>query len=67
MLRLAITNRLFREPEPGVVAHSSASYALATNPYLWAWVGVATKEIWPGYQKVCYTRTTSNEAINTDN
>ncbi len=45
ILRLAITNRIFREPEPGVVAHSAASYAIATNPFLAAWTGVATKEI----------------------
>lgn len=52
MLRLATTNRIFREPYPGVVSHSAASYALATNPFLAAWVGVATKEIWPMLQRV---------------
>lgn len=55
MLRLAITARLFRETEPGIVAHSTASYALATNRYLMAWAGVATKEIWPSFLKVSFT------------
>ncbi|PVH96057.1 S-adenosyl-L-methionine-dependent methyltransferase [Periconia macrospinosa] len=51
MLRLAMTNRIFREPEPGVVAHSAASHVLATNPFVAAWAGVATKENWPAFQR----------------
>ena len=47
MLRLAMTDNLFREPERGIVAHSATSQILAVNPLLFAWVGVTTQENWP--------------------
>lgn len=47
MLRLAMTDHLFTEPEPGFVAHTASSQVMAENPLLAAWVGVATHENWP--------------------
>ena len=47
MLRLAMTDNLFREPERGIVAHSATSQILAVNPLLFAWVSVTTQENWP--------------------
>lgn len=52
MLRLAMTNHIFAEPKPGVVAHTAASQALALNPLLYAWAGFTVQEIWPGFLKV---------------
>ena len=45
MLRLAMTDNLFREPERGIVAHSATSQILAVNPLLFAWVSVTTREL----------------------
>jgi hypothetical protein len=46
MMRLAMANYLFAEPEPGVVAHTAASHAIVSNPPLNAWIGVTVEENW---------------------
>ena len=46
MLRLAMTDHLFAEPEKGIVIHTAASQMLGGNPLLAAWVGVMAKENW---------------------
>ncbi|PVH96578.1 S-adenosyl-L-methionine-dependent methyltransferase [Periconia macrospinosa] len=46
MLRLAMTEHLFTEPENGIVMHTAASYELARNHLLSAWVGITTQENW---------------------
>lgn len=53
MLRLAMTDHLFQEPEKGVVAHTAATQMLAVNPLLASWVGVVTHENWPCMPYVC--------------
>ncbi|OCL08124.1 S-adenosyl-L-methionine-dependent methyltransferase [Glonium stellatum] len=52
MLRLAMTDYLFTEPENGVVMHSAASYELARNPLLSAWIGVTVQENWSPMLKI---------------
>ncbi|KAF1950072.1 putative hydroxyindole O-methyltransferase [Byssothecium circinans] len=47
MMRLAMANYLFAEPQPGVVAHTAASHAIVSNPLLNAWIGVTVEENWP--------------------
>ncbi|KAK0105630.1 hypothetical protein ONS95_004160 [Cadophora gregata] len=45
-LRHAMTNRIFREVSPGVVAHTAASRVLATDPAMNDWVGFCTEDMW---------------------
>lgn len=47
MMRLAIANYFFAEPQTGVVAHTAASHAIVSNPLLNAWIGVTVEENWP--------------------
>ncbi|RYP66866.1 hypothetical protein DL769_005898 [Monosporascus sp. CRB-8-3] len=47
LLRHAITMRVFREPEAGMVAHTKASKALQVKPVLNAWLRNGTHEMWP--------------------
>ncbi|KAG8156627.1 hypothetical protein KVR01_013578 [Diaporthe batatas] len=44
-LRHAMTMRVFREPEPGMVAHTQASKSLM-DPVANDWVGCGTEEMW---------------------
>ena len=52
ILRMAMTYRLFREPEPGVVAHTAATKALAQSPLLKQWVGMWLEEMGPALSRV---------------
>jgi hypothetical protein len=47
VLRMAMTNGIFREPTPGVIAHTASSRALAEDDDLQAWVGFNTEDIFP--------------------
>ena len=51
LLRHAMTMRVFREPEPGMVAHTQASKMLA-SPFMNDWLKVGTEEMWPAAVKV---------------
>lgn len=44
-LRMAMTYRVFKEPEPGVVAHTAASKALVQRPLFNQWVGMWLEEL----------------------
>lgn len=46
-LRIAMTNHVFCEPSPGVIAHTAASRLLATDAELAAWVGFNAEDIFP--------------------
>ncbi|KAJ0122914.1 O-methyltransferase [Diaporthe amygdali] len=46
-LRMAMTNHIFCEPSPGVIAHTAASRLLATDSELAAWVGFNAEDIFP--------------------
>ena len=45
VLRLGMTYHLFREPEPGVVAHTAATKALVERPLMNAWIGMWIEEM----------------------
>lgn len=42
-----MTNHIFAEPSPGMIAHTAASRLLATDPELCAWVGFNGEDILP--------------------
>lgn len=56
LLRHAMTMRIFKEPQPGMVAHTSASKVL-TNPGANAWLQSGTEEMWPAATKVSWQST----------
>ncbi|KAM0356108.1 hypothetical protein ACHAPU_000502 [Fusarium lateritium] len=47
ILRHAITNKIFHEPEPGFIAHTAASKVLAQDTNLQAWVGLNGEDFLP--------------------
>ncbi|KAI0139471.1 putative O-methyltransferase [Hypoxylon sp. NC0597] len=47
ILRFSIAHCIFREPRPGVIAHSAASRQIAENPAIADWVSVNVNELWP--------------------
>ncbi|KAK4230953.1 hypothetical protein QBC38DRAFT_467405 [Podospora fimiseda] len=47
LVRVAMTNGIFREPSPGVLAHTAASRVLAEDEDLQAWVGFNGEDIFP--------------------
>ncbi|KUJ09465.1 S-adenosyl-L-methionine-dependent methyltransferase [Mollisia scopiformis] len=51
-LRHAMTNRIFKEVEPGVVAHTAASRVLAEDQMINDWVGFCVEDIWPAASRV---------------
>ncbi|KAI1138547.1 putative O-methyltransferase [Hypoxylon sp. FL0543] len=51
ILRFAIANRIFREPRPGVVAHSAASRQIAQDPAIADWASANVNEMWPSAEK----------------
>jgi 6-hydroxytryprostatin B O-methyltransferase len=52
VLRYAMTNRIFHEPEPGMVAHTSVSALLARSKSLNDWVGYTCEETYPASAKL---------------
>ncbi|KAK7946089.1 uncharacterized protein PG986_010410 [Apiospora aurea] len=50
-LRHAVTMRIFREPRPGVLAHTQASKLLSEQPTK-DWMATATEDVWPTAVKV---------------
>lgn len=51
ILRHAIACRVFREPRPGVIAHSAASRLIAENPDVASWLAVSVDDMWPAAEK----------------
>lgn len=45
LLRLAMANGIFREPSPGVIAHTAASRVLAEDENMQAWIGFNGEDI----------------------
>ena len=58
MLRHAMTYRIFREPQKGIVAHTAASKTLAETPLLRDWIGQACEDMWPAASRVVDAMTT---------
>lgn len=52
ILRLGIAHHIFREPRPGVIAHSAASRQIAEDSNVASWVGANVDEMWPAAEKV---------------
>ena len=52
LIRTAMTYRIFREPRPGVVAHTAASKFLAVAPGMDDSIALITEENWPSATKV---------------
>lgn len=52
ILRLAMTNKIFHEPSPGVIAHTASSRLLAEDADLQAWVGFNVEDIFPSSGRV---------------
>ncbi|KAJ2990847.1 hypothetical protein NUW58_g2757 [Xylaria curta] len=50
MLQAAMAMRIFREPEPGMVAHTKVS-KLLTDPRMNDWLAIPTEEGWPAASK----------------
>jgi hypothetical protein len=45
-LRHAMTNHIFKEVSPNVVAHTAASKVLAEDPMINEWVGFCLEDLW---------------------
>lgn len=52
ILRLGIAYHVFREPAPGLIAHSAASRQIAEDPNMADWVGASVDDMWPSAEKV---------------
>ncbi|KXX74556.1 6-hydroxytryprostatin B O-methyltransferase, partial [Madurella mycetomatis] len=64
LLRLAMTNGIFREPSPGVIAHTAASRVLAEDENMRAWVGFNGEDIFRASAHVVQALTTYPEATS---
>lgn len=53
LVRYAVTQRIFEEPEPGVITHSAASRLLAENPGVHDFVATCTGELWQAAAQTC--------------
>ncbi|KAL9115726.1 MAG: hypothetical protein Q9227_000094 [Pyrenula ochraceoflavens] len=51
ILRLGIAHRIFREPIPGSIAHSSVSRQIADDPNMADWLGSNVDDMWPSAEK----------------
>ncbi|CAP67824.1 uncharacterized protein PODANS_1_17050 [Podospora anserina S mat+] len=64
LIRLAITNKIFYEPTPGLIAHTAASRVLAEDSDLQAWVGFNGEDILPASAHVLQALQTHPEATS---
>lgn len=53
LLRLAMTQHIFHEPRPGVVAHTPASRVLAEDELLHQWISWCMQEAWTSAYHTC--------------
>ncbi|GAB0133496.1 Alpha-1,3-mannosyltransferase cmt1 [Epichloe bromicola] len=63
-LRHAMTNHIFCEPEPGLIAHTAASRLLAEDQALHDWVGFNSEDIFPAAANVLKSLKTHPEATS---
>jgi hypothetical protein len=47
LLRMAISNNIFREPKKGTIAHSAISKLIAEEDLVYQWIGLVCNEMWP--------------------
>jgi hypothetical protein len=64
LLRLAMTNGIFCEPKPGVIAHTAASRVLAEDENMQAWVGFNGEDIFRASGHVVQALKTYPEATS---
>ncbi|KAK4137039.1 S-adenosyl-L-methionine-dependent methyltransferase [Trichocladium antarcticum] len=64
LLRLAMANGIFREPAPGVIAHTAASRVLAEDEDMQAWVGFNGEDIFRASGHVLQSLQTYPEATS---
>lgn len=64
ILRHAMTNNIFHEPSPGLIAHTASSKLLATDPSLQAWVGFNSEDNFPAGAHVLKALRTHPEATS---
>ncbi|KAB5560046.1 O-methyltransferase-domain-containing protein [Coniochaeta sp. 2T2.1] len=64
LVRYAITNHIFREPTPGVIAHTAASRCMAEDEDMQAWIGFNTEDIFPASAHVLQALRTYPEAVH---
>lgn len=53
VLRLAITQGIFCEPQEGIVRHNAVSRLLAEDEALHDWVGASTDDLWQAAAQTC--------------
>ncbi|KAI1775119.1 S-adenosyl-L-methionine-dependent methyltransferase [Hypoxylon cercidicola] len=53
LVRYAVTQRIFDEPRPGVIAHSAASRLLAEDPGVHDFVATCSDELWQAATQTC--------------
>ncbi|KAJ3578752.1 hypothetical protein NPX13_g1815 [Xylaria arbuscula] len=51
ILRLGIAHRVFREPRPGIIAHSAASRQIAEDRAMADWVSACVNDMWPSAER----------------
>ncbi|KAG5984383.1 Alpha-1,3-mannosyltransferase cmt1 [Claviceps pusilla] len=64
VLRHAMTNNIFCEPKPGLIAHTAASRLLADDHDLQDWVGFNSEDIFPAAANVLNALKTHPEATS---
>ncbi|KAF3763274.1 S-adenosyl-L-methionine-dependent methyltransferase [Cryphonectria parasitica EP155] len=62
LLRHAMTMRVFREPEPGMVSHTAAS-RIFSDPLMNDWLRIGTEELWPAAVKGFSLANNTTESI----
>jgi hypothetical protein len=63
LLRYAMTQRIFCEPRPGVVAHTASSRVIAENPRLSYYMRFSTDDLWRATNHTIDASTTSFESL----
>ena len=53
LVRYAVAQRIFEEPQPGVIAHSAASRLLAEDPGVHDFVATCSDELWQAAAQTC--------------
>ncbi|KAF3025036.1 hypothetical protein E8E14_014352 [Neopestalotiopsis sp. 37M] len=53
LVRYAVAQKIFEEPQPGVIAHSAASRLLAEDPGVHDFVATCSDELWQAAAQTC--------------
>lgn len=57
LVRFAVSQRIFEEPQPGVITHSAVSRLLAEDPGLHDYVSTFSDELWQAAAQTCNAMT----------